>query len=385
MMTTTCPQQSTASPANGPVALLLAFELGERTWKLGFSTGLGQRPRVCTIPAGAVDRVLEQIARAKKKFKLPMDTPVFSCYEAGRDGFWLHRWLVAQAITNQVVDSSSIEVNRRARRAKTDRLDLVGLLNLLARYRLGDQRVWRVVRVPSVADEDARQLHRTWESLQQDRSRLRSRLQGLLVAQGVRLRITNDFLRDLAAARLWNGEATPEGLQARIRRAWDQLALVDQQLEELEATRRALVIDRDTVAGRYVDRLPTLRGIGPIGAWVLTTEIFGWRAIQNRRELGALVGLVPAPYQSGETARDQGITRAGNKHVRRLMVQLAWSWLHYQPDSALAQWYRRRFGDGSRRVRRIGIVALARKLLIALWRLARDGVVPEGVRLRTAA
>ena len=131
MMTTTCPPQSTASPAPAPLALLLAFELGERTWKLGFSTGLGQRPRVCTIPAGATDRVLEQIARAQKKFRLAWDTPVFSCYEAGRDGFWLHRWLVAQAVTNAVVDSSSIEVNRRARRAKTDRLDLSGLLNLL--------------------------------------------------------------------------------------------------------------------------------------------------------------------------------------------------------------------------------------------------------------
>lgn len=139
------------------------------------------------------------------------------------------------------------------------------------------------------------------------------------------------------------------------------------------------------MTGRYVDRLPTLRGIGPIGAWVLTTEIFGWRAIQNRRELGALVGLVPAPYQSGETARDQGITRAGNKHVRRLMVQLAWSWLHYQPDSALAQWYRRRFGDGSRRVRRIGIVALARKLLITLWRYVEHGAIPEGAIVKGQA
>jgi transposase len=385
MMTTICPQQSTASPTNVPLALLLAFELGERTWKLGFSTGLGQRPRVCTIPAGAVDRVLEHIDRAKKKVKLPTETPVFSCYEAGRDGFWLHRWLVAQAITNHVVDSSSIEVNRRARRAKTDRLDLVGLLNLLARFRLGDQRVWRVVRIPSVAEEDARQLHRTWESLQQDRSRLRARLQGLLVAQGVRLRIGIDFLGELAAARLWNGEPIPEGLQARLRRAWDQLALVDEQLAAIEAARHALGIDRDTVAGRYVDRLPTLRGIGPVGAWVLTTEIFGWRAIQNRRELGALVGLVPTPYQSGESARDQGITRAGNKHVRSLMVQLAWSWLHYQPDSALAQWYRRRFADGSPRLRRIGIVALARKLLIALWRYVEHGVMPEGAIVKGQA
>ena len=183
MMTTTRMQQSTALTT--PTTLLFAFELGERVWKLGFTTGLGQRPRIRQIAAGAVDRVLEEIMRAKNRLKLPADAAVVSCYEAGRDGCWLHRWLLAQGVTNHVVDSSSIEVNRRARRAKTDRLDLAGLLSLLARYLLGDQRVWRVVRVPSVAEEDARQLHRTWESVQQDRSRLICRLQGLLVTQGV--------------------------------------------------------------------------------------------------------------------------------------------------------------------------------------------------------
>jgi transposase len=165
---------------------------------------------------------------------------------------------------------------------------------------------------------------------------------------------------------------------------WAQLELVNQQLEELEAARDALVPDRQTVTGRYVDALPTLRGIGPVGAWVLATEIFGWRQIENRRQLGALVGLVPAPYQSGETAHDQGITRAGNKHVRRLMVQLAWSWVRYQPESALTRWYQRRFGSGSKRLRRIGIVALARKLLIALWRYVEHGEIPEGAIVKTA-
>ena len=198
MMTMTRTTEST--PANtSAINLLLAFELGERSWKLGFTTGLGQRPRIRQIPAGAVDRVLEEIARAKRRLHLADDTLVVSCYEAGRDGFWLHRWLVAQGVTNHVVDSSSIEVNRRARRAKTDKLDLVGLLNLLARYLAGDQRAWRVVHVPSVAEEDARQVHRTWESVQQDRCRLRCRLQGLLVTQGVRLRINATFLQQLVS------------------------------------------------------------------------------------------------------------------------------------------------------------------------------------------
>jgi transposase len=378
MMTMTRTSESTAPASISPIPLLLAFELGERTWKLGFTTGFGQRPRVRSVPAGSVDRVLEEIARAKRRLKVRAETPVVSCYEAGRDSFWLHRYLVAHSITNHVVDSSSIEVKRRARRAKTDKLDLAGLLTLLARYLAGDQRAWHVVRVPSVADEDARQLHRTWETVQRDRSRLLCRLQELLVTQGVRLPIRDDFPAQLEAVRLWDGTPVPPGLQARLKRAWTQLALLDQQLAELEAERAALSVDPATETGRYVTRLPTLRGIGPVGAWVLATEIFGWRDIRNARQLGGLVGLVPAPFQSGETDHDQGITRAGNKHVRRLLVQLAWSWRRWQPESALTQWYEERFGRGSRRLRRIGIVALARKLLIALWRYVDQGQIPDG-------
>ncbi len=377
MMTMTRIEESTVSTHPSPT-VLLACELSERTWKLGFTTGLGQRPRVRSIAAGAVDRLVEEIARAKARLHVPVDTPVVSCYEAGRDGFWLHRYLVAHGVTNHVVDSSSIEVNRRARRAKTDRLDLEGLLNLLARYVLGDRRVWRVVRVPTVAEEDARQLHRTWETVQQDRTRLINRLKGLLVAQGVRLPVGPAFLTRVAAARLWDGTPLPTGIVDRLTRVWTQLHGLNQQLEDLAAARAALATDTTTATGQCAARLQTLRAIGPGGAWVLATEIFGWRQIRNGRELGALVGLVPAPYQSGEMARDQGITRAGNRHVRRMMVQLAWSWLHYQPSSALAQWYQRRFAGGGPRLRRIGIVALARKLLIALWRYDAAGVVPEG-------
>jgi transposase len=281
-------------------------------------------------------------------------------------------------ITNHVVDSSSIEVNRRARRAKTDKLDLAGLLNLLARYLAGDQRAWRVVRVPTVAAEDARQRHRSWETVQQDRTRLRCRLQGLLITQGIRLTVTDNFLSQLNATRLWDGTPVPAGLRARLTRVWRHLELLNAQLDELEAERAALTVDPTTDTGRYVTRLPTLRGIGPVGAWVLATEIFGWRQIRNARQLGGVVGLVPAPFQSGETAHDQGITRAGNKHVRRLMVQLAWSWRRFQPESALTRWYEAKFGRRSRRLRRIGIVAFARKLLIALWRYVESGAIPEG-------
>jgi transposase len=313
MMTMTRTEESTAVATAVAPTLLLALELGVRTWKLGFTTGLGQQPRIRQIPARATDRMVEELTRAKARFRLPADAPVLSCYEAGREGFWLHRWLVAHAVSNHVIDSSSIEVNRRARRAKTDRLDLGGLLNLLARHHQGDGRGWRVVRVPSVAEEDARQLHRSRETIQQDRTRLINRLKALMITQGLTLSIEADFLTRLETAQLWDDTPIPAGLKGRLTRAWAQLAFLNRALEELDRERAALTPDRQTTVGRYVSALPTLRGIGPIGTWTLATEIFGWRQIKNRRQLGALVGLVPAPYQSGESAHDQGITRAGNK------------------------------------------------------------------------
>jgi transposase len=355
--------------------------LSERTWKLGFTIGRGQRPRVRSIPAGAVDRLADEIVRAKARFGLPGDAPVASCYEAGREGFWLHRAVVAQGLRNYVVDSSSIEVNRRARRAKTDSLDLAGLLRLLERYVEGEHRVWHVVRVPTVAEEDARHLHRVRETLQQERTRLINRLHGLLTTQGVTIPLHADFLDRLAVVARWDGTPLPAGFCQRLRYVWAQLVFLNAQLADVDAARAALAADPATETGRCVTRLQTLQGIGSIGAWTLTTEIFGWRQIRNGRELGALVGVVPSPYQSGATSHDQGITRAGNRHVRRMIVQLAWSWLRYQPTSALSRWYRERFSHGPR-LRRIGIVALARKLLIAWWRYLETGMVPDGAILK---
>jgi transposase len=380
MTTMTRITESTVAPA----CLLLALELSERTWKLGFTVGRSQRPRVRQIPAGALDRLADEIARAKARFDLPGDVQVVSCYEAGREGFWLHRYLVAHGLRNAVVDSSSIEVNRRARRAKTDGLDLVGLLRLLERYVQGERHVWHVVRVPSVAEEDARHLHRLRETLQQERTRLINRLHGLLTTQGVRVPLHADFLDRLAAVRGWDGTPLPPGCVQRLRAVWAHLVFLNAQLAEVDAARAALRADPQTETGRCVMQLQTLQGIGSVGAWSLTTEIFGWRQIRNGRELGALVGVVPAPYQSGATSHDQGITRAGNRHVRRMIVQLAWSWLRYQPTSALSRWYRERFSQ-SRRLRRIGIVALARKLLIAWWRYLETGTVPAGAILKPRA
>lgn len=378
-MTTTMTRRSESTLNDG--GLLLAFELGERTWKLGFSVGRGQRPRVRQIPAGALERLATEIADAKRRWQVAPTAPVLSCYEAGREAFWLHRYLVAQGITNVVVDSSSIEVNRRARRAKTDRLDLAGLLTLLERHARGERRVWHVVRVPSVAEEDARHLHRCRETLQQERTRVINRLHGLLTTQGLRIPLRQDFLARVAAARLWDGAPLPPGLAHRLQRAWGQLLFLNEHLADVDAERAALATDAATEPARWAAQLQRVQGVGAIGAWCLSTEILSWRQIRNGRELAALVGIVPAPYQSGATSHDQGISRAGNRHVRRMMVQLAWSWLRYQPTSALSRWYRARFSQG-RRLRRIGIVALARKLLIALWRFGATGELPEGALMK---
>jgi transposase len=376
MKTMTRDVESTVGP------LLMAFELGQRWWKLGFTTGVGQRPRTRRVAAGAMAVVLTEIVRAQARFRVSVDAPVISCYEAGRDGFWLHRYLLTHGVTNYVVDSSSIEVNRRARRNKTDQLDLSGLLTLLARFQAGDRRCWRVVRVPSAPDEDARQLHRTREVLQGDRTRLINRLKATLATLGLRLGVTRAFLTRVAAATLPDGSPVPRGASQRLARDWALLQAVEQQLAEVDRERAALRVDPTTRTGQAVARLHRLRAVGPTGAWVLATEIFGWREIRNGRQLGALVGLVPAVYQSGEASRDRGITRAGNQHVRRLMVQVAWGWLRWQPTSALSQWYARRFATGGARLRRIGIVALARKLLVAFWRYVDHGVVPEGAVLK---
>src|SRR5688572_7180656 len=243
MMTMTRTEESSAVPPAIRPTLLLAFELGQRVWKLGFTIGLGTQPRVRQIPARATHQILEEIARAKARFRLRADAPVVSCYEAGREGFWLHRWLVAHAVSNQVIDSSSIEVNRRARRAKTDRLDLGGLLNLLARHHQGDRHGWRVVRVPSVNEEDARHLHRTRETAQQDRNRLINRLKALLITQCLTLAIDADFLTRLETAQLWDGTPIPAGLKRRLARGWAQLAFLNRTLEELDRERAALTPD----------------------------------------------------------------------------------------------------------------------------------------------
>jgi transposase len=364
--------------------LFMAFELSEKTWKLGFTPGPGHKPRERPVAARHQARLLQEIAQAKRRFGLPETAPVVSCYEAGREGFWLHRFLQAQGITNHVVDSSSIEVNRRKRRAKSDALDVRKLLSMLIRYEHGEREVWRVVHVPSVEAEDKRQLHRDLETLKQERASTTTRIKGLLSSQGVRLTSLSKLPEQLDALRLWDGSPIPSGLRRRVLRVYAHHEFLSQQIAELEAERRTLLQSSQDASIEKVRQLMSLRGIGINGAWLLVMEFFGWRDCKNRREVGGLAGLTPTPYQSGESAREQGITKSGNRHIRWMTTELAWSWLRYQPGSALSCWFRERFGGGGKRLRRIGIVAVARKLLIALWRFLETGVLPEGAVLKEA-
>lgn len=367
-----------------PISTLsLAFELGNREWKLGFTTGFGQPPRERTIAARDLPALAVEIAEAKRRFALPAPTPVHSCYEAGRDGFWLHRALTQQGVENLVVDSASIEVNRRARRAKSDHLDVRKLLAMLLRYDAGERRVWSVVHVPTPEEEDRRQVHRELMRTKRDRTRVTNRIKGLLASQGVPLTTLQDFTGQLPAIRMWDGAPLLPGLLARLEREWAKVTLLTAQVRGLQAARRALVRTATTdPAVAQVRQLLALRAIGPESAWLYVMEFFSWRQFHNRREVGALAGLTPTPYQSGDAQREQGISKAGNRHIRAMAIEIAWAWLHYQPTSALARWYQLRFGHGSSRVRRIGIVALARKLLIALWQYLETGVPPEGAVLK---
>jgi len=379
-MTTTATHPEYGNTAAG--ILFMAFELSDKTWKLGFTTGPGQKPRERNVAARNQERVLEEIASAKRRLGLPETAPVVSCYEAGRDGFWLHRFLLAHGITNHVVDSSAIEVSRRQRRAKSDGLDVRKLLSMLMRYHHGEQKVWQVVKVPSMEAEDQRHLHRDLETLKRERGSTTTRIKGLLSSQGLRVTSLTKLPEQLDALRLWDDSPIPPGLRQRVLRVYAHHQFLSEQIAEVEAERRALLQTSPDASIDKVRQLMMLKGIGINGSWLLVMEFFGWREFKNRREVGGLAGFTPTPYQSGESAREQGIAKSGNRHVRWMTTELAWSWLRFQPDSALSNWFRERFGNGGKRLRRIGIVAVARKLLIALWRFLETGVLPEGAVLK---
>lgn len=363
--------------------LHLAFELGHTKWKLAFS----DEKKMRTVSMDARDlRVLQkQIEMAKKKFKLEGDVRIVSCYEAGRDGFWLHRYLTRCGIENLVVDSASIEVSRRKRRKKTDRIDAKKLLNMLMRYHGGERLMWSVVNVPSEEAEEGRHFHRDLEVLGKERTMHRNRIKSLLIQQGIAVKnpSARDFLLALESFRTWDGVELGADLKSRIIREHGRLRMVEEQIYSLKKERERRLENKESESIKKVVQLMTLRGMGMNSSWKFVMEFFGWRDFKNRGELGSLSGLTPTPYDSGGIQREQGISKAGNKRIRTLSVEMGWVWLRFQPQSKLSRWFMERFALGGSRMRRIGIVAMARRLLIDLWRYLEQGIIPEGAILKT--
>jgi transposase len=298
----------------------------------------------------------------------------------------LHRWLTAHGVVAYVLEPTSILVNRRARRAKTDRLDAEGMLRVLTAWQAGDKQVCSMVRVPTSEEEDAKRPHREREHLVRERQRIENRMEALLFTQGIRGRPSlRSWERDMDQLRTGDGRAVPPLLQAELNRLRRHLVLIRDLIREVEAERtEAQVAALDDAMTGKVMALQRIRGIGANFAAVLVREVF-YRSFANRRQLGSYVGIAPMPYQSGGMDRDRSISRAGNPRARTTLIQLAWLWLRYQPDSALTKWFRERVGVLQGRTRRIAIVAMARKLLIALWRYVETGVMLDGVQLSPAA
>jgi transposase len=369
--------------------IYVAIELSALSWLVAARLPGFKKVRIDRLESGDTMGLLKIITdlRSQVSTKLGMTVDLACCFEAGRDGFWLHRWLTANAVAAYVLEPTSILVNRRARRAKTDRLDAEGMLRVLANWLDGDRKVCSMVVVPTPEEEeDAKRPHREREHLVQDKQRIENRIEALLFTQGIRGRPSlRSWARDVAELRTGDGRALPPKLLAELDRLRRRLVFVLELIRELETDRAGSLEEAkadDAIAGKIV-ALRGIRGIGENFAAVLTHEVF-YRSFGNRRQLASYVGITPMPYQSGGMDRDRSISRAGNPRARTTMIQLAWLWLRYQPDSALAIWFRERVGTLQGRTRRISIVAMARKLLIALWRYVESGVVPEGVVLRTS-
>jgi transposase len=368
--------------------IIIAIELSRSTWLVAARLPGVEKPRFHKIGAGDTAALLSYLSSLQTRVlaRTGAAPALYCCFEAGRDGFWLHRFLTTHGIANHVIEPTSILVNRRARRAKTDRLDAEGMLRVLAAYLQGDRQACSMVRVPTPDEEDAKRIHREREHLVQERLRIENRIQALLFTQGIHKRPSlRSWDRDLAAVRTGDGRELAHHLRAELDRLRRRLVMTLELIREVEAERdeAANANPKDQACGKIAS-LCLIRGVGANFAAVLTREVF-YRSFDNRRQLASYVGITPMPYQSGGMDRDRRISRAGNPRARTTMIQLAWLWLRYQPGSDLAKWFRDRVGTLTGRTRRIAIVAMARKLLIALWRYAEDGVVPAGVDIRAEA
>jgi transposase len=375
----------TDTPASVDYATVyVAFELSKAKWMLGVVLPGAKKLSRYTIAGGDVAALAARLAEWRRKAALGgKPVRILSCYEAGFDGHWLHRWLTDQGVINHEIDPSSIEVNRRARRAKTDRIDLERMMRALLDLLRGEPQACRVVHVPSVEDEDRKRRSRARERLLKERTAHTNRIKGLLHGQGIRdaFPLKPGFVKSLESVRTGDGRLLPSGLKQEIVYEHERLSLVNKQLALLEASSKA---ERRTAAPGSAEarivQLATLKGIGPVGGQRLVHEVF-YRDFDNRRQVGSYIGLTGTPYNSGSSVREQGIGKAGNRRARETAIEIAWLWLSHQPDSELSNWFRKRVGDIKGRIRRIAIVAMARKLMVALWRYLNTGVVPTGAVL----
>lgn len=375
-MSTAVTRKAEGSRSEG--VLHMALELSEKKWTVAFTTGLGQKPRIRQVRGRDLEMLAFEVAKAKRRFGLEAETRVVNCYESGMDGFWVHRALVEAGIENVVVDSSSIDTKRRGRHAKTDRLDASALVSKLVEYCAGNKKIWSVVHVPPEEAEDERHNARELRRLRDEQTALRNTIKGLLKTQGVRLdRVARDFAVRIAELRRWNDTPLGSELQAQLMRLFERLQLVWRQIREIEL-RRTELLAGTTNAAQAARRLLALRALGETSSWMLATELYGWRNFRNRRQVGGLLGLVSLPWRSGDDAYDQSISRAGPTRVRASLIELAWLWVRYQPTSTLTRWFQAKYAGGGKRLRRIGIVALARRLAVELWRFLHTGAIPEG-------
>jgi transposase len=375
----------TDTPASVDYATVyVAFELSKTKWMLGVVLPGAKKLSRYTITGGDVAALAARLAEWRRKAALGgKPVRMLSCYEAGFDGHWLHRWLTDQGVINHEIDPSSIEVSRRARRAKTDRIDLERMMRALLDLLRGEPQACRVVHVPSVEDEDRKRRSRARERLLKERTAHTNRIKGLLHGQGIRdaFPLKPGFVKSLESVRTGDGRLLPPGLKQEIVYEHERLSLVNKQLALLEASSKA---ERRAAAPGSAEakivQLATLKGIGPVGGQRLVHEVF-YRDFDNRRQVGSYIGLTGTPYNSGSSVREQGIGKAGNRRARETAIEIAWLWLSHQPDSELSTWFRKRVGDIKGRIRRIAIVAMARKLMVALWRYLNTGVVPTGAVL----
>jgi len=378
-----------AASHDDAVRCLLAIELSKKSWIIAVNTPLSDKISRYTLKPCDWKGLLQLMARIQTRVarELAKRVEVVSCYEAGYDGFWLHRLLDARGVLNYVIDPTSLQVDRRARRNKTDGVDVAQLLRSLMAYLRGEPKVWSVVRVPSIAEEDDRRLHRERSRLLNERNQHVNRIKGLLAIQGIYdfEPMHRDRIRRLERLRTADGRKLPSRLKAEIVRELQRLELVLGMIKTIEAERDAIAVsvksNSEHTNAKKIQELVKIRSIGPEFATTLVGEVF-YRSFDNRKQLGNYVGLTPSHFQSGPTCRDQGISKAGNAKARTTIIELAWLWLRHQPASSLSLWFHKRVGSLRGRIRRITIVAMARKLLIALWRYLETGIVPEGATLK---